>query len=325
MNLIFFGADQYSAVALRHILENRKTGILEHISVITDKHEGGSPVEKLAREHGLDVSYYPTIPYDLQSTTSQIGLCASFDHLIPKDVISQFGGNLYNLHPSILPQYRNVSPVQYALALGDKETGITLFRISPGIDDGEIIAQTSEPILDSDTTATLTPRLFIKGAQLFIDALKRDLKPLPTTYDLQPTQLIFTKRLKKDSGFIEWSILSKLLANKTIEIKETKNELLSLRLGSDLKGSAQPADSKAGRSDPIGVLNDLLRALSPWPGIWSLVPTKKGELRIALESVTPDITLKLAGKPKAISFADFHKYYLLYLLIFIYYRVKYPT
>jgi methionyl-tRNA formyltransferase len=160
------------------------------VHVVTDKHEGGSPVEKLAREHNLDVSYYPTIPYDLQPTTSQIGLCASFDHLIPQDVITQFGGNLYNLHPSLLPQYRNVSPVQYAIALGDKETGITLFRISPGIDDGETIAQASESILESDTTATLTPRLFAKGGQLFIDALKRDFTLQPMTYDPQPTSIL---------------------------------------------------------------------------------------------------------------------------------------
>lgn len=298
MKLIFFGADQYSAVALRHILENRNTGILKHISVITDKHEGGSPVEKLAKEHDLDVSYYPTIPYDLQPTTSTIGLCASFDHLIPQDVISQFGGNLYNLHPSLLPQYRNVSPVQYSIALGDKETGITLFRISPGIDDGEIIAQAIEPILESDTTATLTPRLFKKGAELFLQMIQGSELCLPPQKNKVPN-LVFTKRLKKDSGFIEWSVLEKLLAAKKVESAETKNELLALRL------QLSPT------THDLSPISDLLRALSPWPGIWSLVPTKKGELRIALETVTPDITLKLAGKPKAISFADFHKYYLL--------------
>jgi methionyl-tRNA formyltransferase len=306
MNLIFFGADQYSAVALQNLLENRNTGVLEHIFVVTDKHEGGSPVENLAREHGLNVSYYPTLP-DLSGV---VGLCASFDHLIPQDVITQFAGNLYNLHPSLLPQYRNVSPVQYAIALGDKETGITLFRISPGIDDGKIISQASEPILESDTTATLTPHLFAKGGQLFLNAINNEFAPTGKLENRMTGELIFTHRLKKDSGYIEWPVLEKLLAGIKVESSATKNELLSLRLGSDLKGSSQPADSKAGRSDPIGVIYDLLRALTPWPGIWSLVPTKKGEIRISLESVLPDITLKLAGKPKAISFKDFEKYYL---------------
>lgn len=302
--LIFFGADQYSAVALQHLLENLNTGILEHISVVTDKHEGGSPVEKLASEHGLDVSYYPALP-DLSGAT---GLCASFDHLIPKEVISQFDGNLYNLHPSLLPQYRNVSPVQYAIALGDNQTGITLFRISPGIDDGEIIAQASEPILESDTTATLTPRLFAKGAELFLRLLRSDLvgyksDQKPTRSDLVGTPLIFTHRLKKDSGYIEWPVLEKLIAGKKVEPSETKNELLSLRLNK-IKSSDLIIDNW------LLIISDLLRSLTPWPGIWSLVPTKKGELRVSLESVLPNITLKLAGKPKAINFKEFQKYYL---------------
>lgn len=292
--LIFFGADQYSAVAFQHILENWKTGKLEHISVVTDHHEGGSPVEKLARVHNLEVSYYPSLP----DQSSVIGLCASFDHLIPEDVIARFGGNLYNLHPSLLPQYRNVSPVQYAIALGDTETGITLFRISPGIDDGKIIAQATEPILDSDTTDTLTLRLFAKGGQLFLDAINNEFAPTGKLESGKTGKLIFTKRLKRDSGYIEWPVLEKLLAGKKVDPTDTKNDLLSLRL------NLSPT------THDLTVLPDLLRALSPWPGIWSLVPSKKGELRISLDSLTPHIMIKLAGKPKAIQLADFIKYYL---------------
>ncbi len=293
--LIFFGADQYSAVALQTIL----SGDSRKVYVVTDKHEGGSPVEKLAREHGLDVSYYPTLP-DLSGA---IGLCSSFDHLIPQDIITKFAGNLYNLHPSLLPQYRNVSPVQYAIALGDKVTGITLFRISPGIDDGEIIAQATETILESDTTSTLTPRLFAQGGQLFLDAINTEFAPTGKLENRITGELIFTKRLKKDSGFIEWAVLEKLLAGKKVDVTETKNELLSLRLNK-IKSSDLIIDNW------LLIISDLLRSLTPWPGIWSLVPTKKGEIRISLESVTPDITLKLAGKPKAISLTDFEKYYL---------------
>lgn len=303
MNLIFFGSDQYSAVALKTILAGLP-GDSRKVQVVTDKHEGSSPVEQLAIKHSLPVSYYPATQDEKTNFIGTLvqwfngsiplGLCASFDHLIPIDVISRFEGNLYNLHPSLLPQYRNVSPVQYAVALGDKETGITLFRISPGIDDGEIIAQTSEPILESDTTTTLTPRLFKKGAELFLQMIQGSELCLPPQKNKVPN-LVFTKRLKKDSGFIEWPVLEKLLADKKVESSETKNELLALRLTHNPAGQ---------------ILYDLLRALSPWPGVWSLIPTTKGEVRVSLESILPDITLKLAGKPKAISLKDFEKYYL---------------
>lgn len=294
-SLIFFGSDQYSAVALSTIIDSRDTPT---ITVVTDQKVGGSKVEILAKTHNLKVSYYPDFDHNL-ITKDTLGLCASFDHLIPTDLINKFGGNLYNLHPSLLPQYRNVSPVQYAILMGDKVTGITLFRISPGIDDGEIIAQAEEPIFASDTTSTLTPRLFQKGAKLFLQHLisPKKLEGLNKLDGLISPPLIFTHRLTRDSGYIEWSTLSKLLTNKPIAANETKNELLRLRLG------------RTQGSTPITILSDLLRALTPWPGIWSTVPTKKGNLRISLESTSP-IMIKLAGKPKAISFSDFEKYYL---------------
>ena len=310
-SLIFFGSDQYSTIVLRQLL----TTNYQILYVITDQKFDPSPVEKLAKKRNLKVLYYPDIPHSL-ITKDTLGLCASFDHLIPAKLITSFTGRLYNLHPSLLPQYRNVSPVQYAIALGDKETGITLFRISPGIDDGEIISQVSEPILPDDTTPTLTSRLFTLGAALFFEHLNTPgVKGTPHSGSVIPlgAPLIFTRRLTRDSGYLEWATLQKLLANQPISPSDTKNELLRLRLsrGSDLKGSAQPRPNNLrGRSDPI---NDLLRALTPWPGVWSTVPTRKGNLRIALTSprhggVIPDILI--AGKPKAISWTDFQQYYL---------------
>jgi methionyl-tRNA formyltransferase len=297
--LIFFGSDQYSATALDAIIHGQDT---PKITVVTDQKIGGTEVEKLAREHNLKISYYPDFPHSL-ITKDTLGLCASFDHLIPPAIIKLFSGNLYNLHPSLLPQYRNVSPVQYAIAMGDKETGITLFRISAGIDDGQIIAQATEPILPSDTTSLLTPRLFILGADLFLNHLVAPSGPSLEGQSLGPSKpgpmgtLIFTHRLTRDSGYIEWPVLSKLLSNKTVSTEETKNELLRLRLTHNPKGD---------------ILNDLLAALTPWPGVWSSVPTKKGDLRISLIShtgyVIPDVLI--SGKPKAISHSDFIRYYL---------------
>ncbi len=320
-SLIFFGSDRYSAVALSALLAS---GLypLTSLTVVTDHHEGGSPVEQLALSHGLKPTYYPTTPEEkavfvthlksyFQNLKSPIGLCASFDHLIPQDIIKFFGGNLYNLHPSLLPQYRNVSPVQYAIALGDTVTGITLFRISPGIDDGEIIAQAEEPILPEDTTATLTPRLFTKGAQLFIDFLQGSVPCNPAddykVRNLVAAPLIFTKRLTRDSGYIEWSVLHQLLQNKTVALGESKNELLNLRLEREKTKSSHLASNI--------YLLDLMRALNPWPTVWSLVPSKKGELRITLVHTDPLSSpqtprILLAGKPSPISFTDFTKYYL---------------
>ena len=292
-SLIFFGSDQYSAIVLAALLKSK----IYHLeSVVTDHRHDQTPVEKLAIKHNLKVSYYPSISATLSKNT--IGLCSSFDHLLSSEIIDRFAGNLYNLHPSLLPQYRNVSPVQYAIALGDKVTGITLFRIAPTIDDGEIIAQISEPILPSDTTPTLTTRLFEKGAALFPAGPGLAGRSFGPARPGPNEPLIFTHRLTRNSGFIEWPTLHKLLANQPISLSDTQNELLRLRLTIN--------------HQPSTILRDLLRALTPWPGIWSIVPTRKADLRITLishsRSVIPDFLI--SGHPAPISYSDFTKYYL---------------
>ncbi len=183
LSLVFFGSDQYSAIVLSALIASPlRSTIYDLQAIITDRPKPvgreqivePNPVEKLAITHDLKVLYYPdkkeemnnfidtlqSTIYHLPSTISLVGLCASFDHLVPAGVIDLFHGNLFNLHPSLLPQYRNVAPVQYAIALGDNETGITLFRITTGIDNGEILGQVAEPILATDTTPTLSTRLF---------------------------------------------------------------------------------------------------------------------------------------------------------------------
>ncbi len=302
-NLIFFGSDIYSATALSHLIS---TGKFNFPLIVTDHQKDLLPVEKIAIAQKYNVAYYPSNQdeminfIDLLKSACKdgntFGLCASFDHLLPKEIIEIFVGNLYNLHPSLLPQYRNVSPVQYALAMGETVTGMTLFRISTGIDNGEVISQASEKIESGDITSTLTPRLFQKGAELFTNAFSTGFHPEELeTSTIDPNRLIFTRRLKRESGYVEWEIISKLIGGKEIESDKTTNELIKLRLAHNPKGQ---------------ILLDLIRALSPWPSVWSLVPSTKGELRIVLELIDEKIMIKIAGKPKAISFSDFVKYYL---------------
>lgn len=307
-SLIFFGSDRYSAIVLDRLIAS---GQWPMITIITDQKSEPSPVEKLAHKHNLKVLYYPDIPHSL-ITKDTLGLCASFDHLIPEEIIEKFAGRLYNLHPSLLPQYRNVSPVQYAIALGDQVTGITLFRIASGIDNGEIISQISEPILPDDTTPTLTTRLFTLGAKLLqsYDLCKAPANLATLNYKdrnfVKP--LIFTRRLTRDSGYLEWSVLQKLLTNQSISPSETKNELLKLRLqkikSSGLEFGAWNL-----------VISDLCRSLYPWPGVWSVVPTRKGNLRISLVPAPYSIphtpySILISGKPAPITLADFTRYYL---------------
>ena len=305
-SIIFFGSDRFSAVVLNELISQNHAPKL----VITDqpKPKGKKgviepkEVEIIANNQNIKVLYYQDNNDELISYINQsksIGLSASFPHLFPPSVITAFGNKLFNLHPSLLPQYRNVAPGPYALAMGDKVTGISLFPIGIGIDNGELVAQQKEDILPSDTTSTLLTRLFKIGTELFLKYLADPDNPI-LTKDIpvmRSSELIFTRKLKRESGYIEWDILQKLIENMPITKEETTNPLIKLRL------THHPERTK-------NILADLIRALDTYERVWTVAKTKKGELQLTL-SLSPngEIMVLIPGKPKSISYSQFTKNY----------------
>ncbi|MCE7898435.1 MAG: hypothetical protein DPW11_04135 [bacterium] len=320
--LIFFGSDRFSAVVLSELISQNHAPTL----VVTDQpkparntshSDAGGPkgkqgilspneVETLAKTQDIKILYYQDnneelikyiqhSKYNIQNT-NLTGLSASFPHLFPADFISLFSGHLYNLHPSLLPQYRNVAPGPYAIIMGDKETGITLQHIDERIDTGSIIAQQSAPIHPSDTSTTLLNRLFTKGAEIFIQHLSDGFTDL--RINRFTNQLIFTRKLTRQSGYIEWDIVQKLLQGRTLKVGDTVNPLIHLRL------THHPERTE-------NILPDLIRGLNPYERVWTVAKTKKGELQLTL-SLSPngEIMVLIPGKPKPILYTDFVKYYL---------------
>lgn len=269
MQLVFFGSDQYSEIVYDRLVAA-----------------------------GYSISRFPHLP--LQPS---LGVLASYGQILPQSLIDQFPQGILCLHPSLLPQYRGATPVPHAIALGDTVTGITLFRLTAKVDQGEILAQQKENILPSDTSPTLLTRLFTKGAKLLLDHLAHPARSLlagrRSLAESVPDTLIFTRKLTRDSGFVEWPVIQKLMNNQPISPAETTNELLRLHL--------------THHPDRIhNTLPDLIRALEGWEKVWTTVETKKGVLQAAILYSIPDTQylIHISGKPKPISWQDFAKYYL---------------
>ena len=308
-SLIFFGSDRFSAIVLSELIKQNHSPNL----VVTDqpKPKGrmgiiqSNEIEKVAKDQSIKVLYYQSNNEELINylyDVNPIGLSASFPHLFPPNIIKLFDNKLYNLHPSLLPQYRNVAPGPYAIAMGDTVSGISLFPISIGIDNGEIVGQQKENVLPTDTTTTLLTRLFTMGAQLFLKFLNDPNNP-NLTADIpvmSSSELIFTRKLTRDSGFIEWDIVQKLINNKPITKDETSNPLIKLRL------THHPKRTKS-------ILSDLIRALDTYEKVWTIAETRKGEIIISL-SLEPNnqksVLVLVSGKPKAIGLDQFKNYYL---------------
>lgn len=315
MKIAFIGEDIYSLIplkALHSYTKSSKTHSLDLIITTRPKPKGRNkeltptPIEQFATKHNINYLYYSsnidelsTIIKEITSANIDLAVLTSFGHILPSEFITSFPKGVINIHPSLLPQYRGATPVQHSLALGDKTTGVTLFIITPNIDDGKIVGQTESSIQIDDTTNSLSTKLFSLGSNLLTNIL--DEYPegnFPLVDQSISNDIIFTRTFKRDDGFIDYKTIENMLNQPSKLPKNTGNMLLDLRLELNPPVSLRDA------------FHDLHRALHPWPGLWSVFPTKKGEKRVILEATKPDLMLKIEGKPAPIPWTEFVKYYL---------------
>jgi methionyl-tRNA formyltransferase len=95
-------------------------------------------------------------------------VCA-FGALLKEPLLSDF--ELLNVHPSLLPRWRGAAPIERAIMAGDAETGVSIMRVTAGLDSGPVCLAAPEPIRPDDTYGTLAPRLEQLGADLLVEAL----------------------------------------------------------------------------------------------------------------------------------------------------------
>jgi methionyl-tRNA formyltransferase len=116
----------------------------------------------------------------------------------------------FNLHGSLLPQYRGAAPINWAIINGEKETGVTTFFLKHEIDTGSIIFQEKEPIYETDNVGSLYERLMKKGAQLVLKTVKaiekEDYHSLPQPEDVQ---IKHAPKIFKETCEINWDQPSK--------------------------------------------------------------------------------------------------------------------
>ena len=119
--------------------------------------------------------------------------------MLPQSVWSIPRLGTFNLHASLLPQYRGAAPINWALINGEKETGVTTFLLNEHIDEGEILLQKKTPILASDNAESLHDRLAEMGKELVVDTiqglnngtLKSTPQPTTDSIQLRPAPKIF--------------------------------------------------------------------------------------------------------------------------------------
>jgi methionyl-tRNA formyltransferase len=132
------------------------------------------PVATAARELGLDLFQPESINTAeagarvVASGADVVVVCA-FGALIKEPLLTDF--ELLNVHPSLLPRWRGAAPVERAIMAGDEQTGVSIMRVTEGLDSGPVCLAQAEPIAPDDDYGTLAARLQELGATLLVRAL----------------------------------------------------------------------------------------------------------------------------------------------------------
>lgn len=133
------------------------------------------------------------------------GVVVAYGKILPQALIEQFPLGLVNVHYSLLPAYRGASPVEAALRSGDTVTGVTIQQLVKELDAGDILSVKEVPILPTDTTWDLRPRLIEEGAKLLVELLpsleEGTLTPIPQ----DPTRATHCGKIDKAEGELNLS------------------------------------------------------------------------------------------------------------------------
>lgn len=217
LRIVYMGTPEFAVEPLHCLVE----GGYNVVGVLTmpDKPAGRghkvqfSPVKEYALEHNLPLLQPEKLKdeafvEELRAWKADLQIVVAF-RMLPEVVWNMPRLGTFNLHASLLPQYRGAAPINWAVINGDKETGITTFFLKHEIDTGEVIQQVRVPIADTDNVGIVHDKLMMLGGRLVIETvdaiLDGTVKPIPqermaVVGELRPAPKIF-----KDTCRIDWN------------------------------------------------------------------------------------------------------------------------
>ena len=174
MRIVFMGTPAFAVESLKILVENNYN--IVGVVTMPDKPAGRghkiqfSPVKQYALEHNLPLLQPEKLKdeqflSDLRAWQADVQVVVAF-RMLPEVVWNMPPQGTFNLHASLLPQYRGAAPINWAIINGEKETGVTTFFLTHEIDTGKIILQEKIAISDNDNAETVHNRLMETGAQL---------------------------------------------------------------------------------------------------------------------------------------------------------------
>jgi methionyl-tRNA formyltransferase len=215
LRLVFMGTPELAATCLARLLVAPDSEVVAVVSQ-PDRPKGRhlqlapTPVKQCALAAGIPV-LQPTKARDpgfltaLKALAPDLVVVAAYGQILPQALLEIPKHGCLNVHTSLLPRYRGAAPIQWALLNGDRETGVTIMKIVPELDAGDIVSTATTPITDEDDAQTLHDRLASLGAELLVNTL-----PGYVTGQIIPTPqpaagVVQARKIRKEDGCVDWT------------------------------------------------------------------------------------------------------------------------
>jgi len=225
IRIVFMGTPDFAVGSLNKLVENG----YNVVGVVTapDKPAGRgkqiseSAVKKYALEKGFkilqpDKLKNPEFLEELKNLKADLQIVVAF-RMLPEAVWDMPRLGTFNLHASLLPQYRGAAPLNWAIINGEKKTGVTTFLLDHQIDTGKILFREEIAIGENETVGDIHDKLMEIGASLVVktvDALASgEIKPLPQETVSQETGLKHAPKIFKEDCRIDWTDKTESIRN----------------------------------------------------------------------------------------------------------------
>jgi methionyl-tRNA formyltransferase len=223
MKLLFMGTAAFAVPALKAV----KAAGHEVALVVSqpDRPKGRghgmqAPALKLAaQELGLEVFQPEKIREAsaverVKAAQAEVLCVVAYGQILPKAVLDAPRIMPLNVHGSLLPKYRGAAPIEWALALGEKETGVCVQKMAEKLDAGEVLMSEALSLTESDDAESITPRLALMGAGLLVKALAALAAGKAELQVQDESKATYAPLLKKSHGSLDFSLSSHELMNR---------------------------------------------------------------------------------------------------------------
>lgn len=245
LKVVFLGTPEFAKTALEAIHQSHHQVV--GVVTVADKASGRgqkinqSPVKVFATENNLPVFQpeklrNPEFLEDLRKLDADVFVVVAF-RMMPKVLFEMPKMGTFNLHASLLPDYRGAAPINYAVINGEEKTGATTFFINEKIDEGNILLQEELTILPDENAGSLHDRLMEMGAKLVVKTLNGlaensiTEKPQP---DVEHPKNAF--KIFKEDTRIDWAKTSEEVHQFILGMSPYPAAFTTLKIGEEEKG-----------------------------------------------------------------------------------------